>query len=117
MAKAKVSYYWRGKGGLKIDRLYKTGEKVPHDHEMMDQGTLAALIESGDIKTAPFDAIESSAAVSELEKKVKELSEKLVECNKRHGGDNCKGCVAAADKIIELEGLLEAATTGDEKKD
>jgi hypothetical protein len=115
---AKEAYYWRGKGGLKIDRLYATGEKIPHTK--MDKGTLAKLIESGEIKTAPFDSVESSTYVSELEKKVKVLSAELAEKNKEKPVD-CEDCKKAADKIAELEGLLETATADseadDEKKD
>lgn len=121
MAK-KDAYFWRGKGDLKIDKPYVPGSKIPH--EKMDKGTFDKMVKDGRIQKTAFDVVESSLT-DDLEKQVKDLSEKLVECNKRSGGDNCKGCNAAAEKIAGLEteikrltGELEEATKpADKKKD
>lgn len=110
-------YFWCGKGGLKIDRIYTTGEKIPHTK--MDKGTLAKLIKDGDIKTSPFNTVEDSSELSRLQKQVKDLSEQLAGKNKEADDieaplkETIQGLerVVAENgtKITELEGELKTS--------
>lgn len=104
MAK-KDAYFWRGKGGLKIDRLYATGEKIPHN--LMAESTLAALIKSGEVQTAPFDVVESAGEVSRLEKKIKELSGEIVKLNKKDNSDECESCKTLTAELAEANEKVE----------
>ena len=126
MAKQKA-YYWRGPGELAGK---KAGEKV--DQSKIDKPQLAKYIGDGRIQETAFGIDENTSVVAELQANIKALSEALAAKNKLPGNDDyeCEDCktaadmiaeleaqsVSADDKIIELEGLLEAATA-DKKKD
>ena len=104
---AKKTYYWRGPGEL---LECKPGEKLPVSK--MDKKQLAKMIADGRIQETAFAVSDDTGVVAELKATVKTLSEKIVELNKRQGGDGyvCEDCNEKDLRIVELDSEVERLT-------